>query len=113
MNVMLATPPADSSKRTASDPNACVTSADILGDSLACLPVLIPAIRYPKEKSECQVIPQVLMNVGFVPGKIGCATAPPIAWSASSNGVWIGAVLGLVPRVFQKTATPPRTMSPS
>src|SRR5258708_19970012 len=111
MNVRRATPPADSSKRTATDPNACVTSADILGDSLACLPVLIPAIRYPKEKSECQVTPQVLMNVGSVPGKIGCATAPPIAWSASSNGVWIGAVPGLVPKFFQKTPPPPSPIS--
>src|SRR5713226_8441657 len=103
MNVILATPPADSSKRTASDPNARVTSADILGDSLVSVPAPIPAIRYPKEKRECRVSLQVLMNVGSVPGKIGCASAPPIAWSASSNGVWIGAVAGLVPRVFQKT----------
>src|SRR5258708_9642596 len=108
MNVRRATPPADSSKRTATDPNACVTSADILGDSLACVPELIPAIRYPKEKSDCQVTPQDLMNLGSVPGKIGCATAPPIPWSARSNAAGIRELARRLPIYFQSTAPPPR-----
>src|SRR5712691_5545739 len=70
----------------------------------------IPAIRYP-ERKECREPLQVLMNAGSVRGKTGCVSAPPIAWSAISSGVWIGVVAGLA--LFRKTARPPRTMLPS